>query len=63
MVKRVSCARRHPMEYDDYLREQAAKYRELAEKTQDPFIRQELADLAAVCERVANSIEDRLPSG
>lgn len=51
------------MEYDDYLREQAAKYRELAEKTQDPFIRQELADLAAVCERVANSIEDRLPSG
>jgi hypothetical protein len=35
------------MHYSDYVREQAAKYREFAEKTEDPFIKQELLDLAA----------------
>jgi hypothetical protein len=34
-----------------------------AEKTEDAFIKQELLDLAAVCEEVANNIEDRLTSG
>ncbi len=48
---------------EDYLRDQAVKYRQLAEKTEDPFIKQELIDLAAVCEEVANDIEDRLTSG
>jgi hypothetical protein len=38
-------------------------YRQLAEKTEDTFIKQELLDLAAVCEEVANNIEDRRPSG
>ena len=47
----------------DYLRDQAAKYRQLAEKAERPLIKPEFLDLAAVCEEVANSIEDRLPSG
>jgi hypothetical protein len=47
----------------NYLRQQAAMYRQLAEKTEDAFIKQELIDLAAVCEEVANNIEDRLASG
>jgi len=38
-------------------------YRHLAEKTEDAFIKQDLLDLAAVCEEVANSIEDRLTGG
>jgi hypothetical protein len=51
------------MDWDDYLREQAAMYRQLSEKTEDAFIKQELLELAAVCEEVANNIEDRLASG
>jgi hypothetical protein len=51
------------MDWDDYLRQQAAMYRRLAEKTEDAFTRQELLELAAVCEEVANNIEDRLTSG
>jgi hypothetical protein len=38
-------------------------YRQLAEKTEDVFIKQEPLDLAAVCEEVANNIEDRQTSG
>jgi len=33
-------------------------YRQLAEKTKDTFIKQELLDVAAVCEEVANNIEE-----
>ena len=51
------------MDWDDYLRQQAAMYRQLAEKTDDALIKQELLELAAVCEEVANKIEDRLASG
>jgi hypothetical protein len=51
------------MDWDDYLRQQAAMYRQLAEKTVDAFNKNELLDLAAVCEEVANNIEDRLTSG
>jgi len=51
------------MEYDDYLREQAAKYRLLAKEAGDPAIKQELLDLAVTCEELANSIEDRLTGG
>jgi hypothetical protein len=54
---------RRSMDWDDYLRQQAALYRQLAEKTEDAFIKQELLDLAAVCEEIANNIEDRLTSG
>ncbi|HEY4773245.1 MAG TPA: hypothetical protein VIH40_00340 [Xanthobacteraceae bacterium] len=51
------------MELDAYLREQAAKFRQLAEEEQDVLSRLELLDLADVCEEIANSVEDRLPSG
>ena len=51
------------MDWNDYLRQQAAMYRQLAEKTEDAFIKQELLELAAVREEVANNIEDRLASG
>jgi hypothetical protein len=43
---------------DDYFRQQAAMYWQLAEKTKDTFIKQELLDVAAVCEEVANNIEE-----
>jgi hypothetical protein len=42
------------MHYSDYLREQAAKYRQLAEAAEDTFVKQEFLELAAVCEEVAN---------
>jgi hypothetical protein len=51
------------MDWDDYLRQQAAMYRQLAEKTEDTLVKQELVELAAVCEEVANNIEDRRTSG
>jgi hypothetical protein len=51
------------MDWDDYLRHEASIYRQLAEQTDDIFGKQELLDLAAVCEEVANSIEDRLTGG
>jgi hypothetical protein len=51
------------MDWDDYLRQQATMYRQLAERTEDTFIKQELLELSAVCEEVANNIEDRLAVG
>jgi hypothetical protein len=51
------------MDWDEYFRQQAANYRKLAETTEDAFIRTELLDLAAVCEEVANDLEDRHTSG
>ena len=51
------------MDWDDYFRQQATMYRELAQKTEDNFIKQELLELAAVCEEVANNIEDRQTGG
>jgi hypothetical protein len=51
------------MDWDDYLRQEAAMYRQLAEKTEDVFAKQDLFELAAVCEEVANSVEDRLTGG
>jgi hypothetical protein len=51
------------MDWDDYLRHEATMYRQLAGKTEDTFGKQELFDLAAVCEEVANTIEDRLTGG
>jgi hypothetical protein len=56
-----ACAKR--TEWDDYLRQQAAAYRQLAEKAEDAVVKKELLDLANVCEEVANNIEDRLTSG
>jgi hypothetical protein len=51
------------MDWADYLRDEAAKYRQLAETAADPIIKQELLELAETCEEVANNIEDRLPGG
>ncbi len=51
------------MEYDDYLRDEAAKYRMLADRAEDTFVKNELLELAAVCEDLANTIEDRLTGG
>ena len=51
------------MHYSDHLREQAAKYRQLAEAAEDAFVKQEFLELAAVCEEVANEIDDRRASG
>ena len=51
------------LDWADYLRDEAAKFRQLAETAEDPSIKQELLDLAAVCEEVANNIEDRMPDG
>ncbi len=51
------------MDWDEYFRQQATMYRQLAEKAEDAFIKKELLDLAAVCEEVANNIEDRGLSG
>ena len=47
------------MDWADYLRDQAAKYRQLAETAEDLSVKQELFDLAAICEEAANNIEDR----
>jgi hypothetical protein len=38
-------------------------YRKLAEQTDDPFVKNELLELASVCEEVANNIEDHLTDG
>jgi hypothetical protein len=51
------------MDWPDYLRDQAAKYRQLAEQTDDPVIKAEMLELASVCEEVANNIEDHLTGG
>jgi hypothetical protein len=51
------------MDWPDYLRDEAVKYRQLAEQTNDPLIKVELLELAFVCEEVASNIEDRLTGG
>ena len=54
------CAR---MDWPDYLRDQAAMYRQLAEQADDPVVKNEMLELATVCEEIANNIEDRLTGG
>jgi hypothetical protein len=51
------------MHYSDYLREQAAEYRQLAEVAEDPAIKEDLFDSGAICDEVANNIDDRRASG
>jgi hypothetical protein len=51
------------MEYAGYLRAQAEKFRELAEDVREPAASQEFCELAAICERVAAEVEDRLTAG
>jgi hypothetical protein len=47
----------------NYLQDQAAKYRKLVERADDPFIKTELLALASVCEEIADNIEDHLTGG
>jgi hypothetical protein len=47
-------------DWPDHLHLHAAIYREIAERTDDAFIKNELLDLASVCEEVAGNIEDHL---
>ncbi len=47
-------------DWPDSLRGQAAMYRKLAEEADDPFVKNELLELASVCEEVADNIEDHL---
>jgi hypothetical protein len=47
----------------DYSREQAAKYRELANKAPDAATRRENLELAAACEEAADHIDDMRSSG
>jgi hypothetical protein len=51
------------MEHSDYLRDQAAKYRELAAKGEDSFAKKEFLELADICEQVANDMDDQRVSG
>jgi dihydroneopterin aldolase len=51
------------MDYDDYLREQAIKYRQVAEAVEESLARAEFLELAAICEEIANNIEDRMTAG
>jgi hypothetical protein len=50
-------------EHSDYLREQVAKYLELAKKQENSLRKQELLQLAEICEEVANDMDDRRVSG
>ena len=40
------------MEWSDYLRDEAAKYLQAAEQADDPVIKDEMLELASVCEEV-----------
>jgi hypothetical protein len=51
------------MDWPDYLWDKAAMYRQRAEQTDDPVVKNELFELASVCEEVANNIEDHLTGG
>ena len=51
------------MDYHDYLRDQATKYRQLAEGAKDSAVKAEFFELAEICEEVANKIEDRMTAG
>ena len=51
------------MHNSDYYREQAAKYRELAEGTKDAAAKQEFLELATACEETADKMDDCRASG
>ena len=47
----------------DYYREEAARYKKLAEAPTDPATKQEFIELTEACEAVADSIDDLRASG
>jgi hypothetical protein len=62
-TKWSSIRRTRSMDWPDYLRDQAAMYRQLAEQADDAVVKNEMLELASVCEDVANNIEDNLTGG
>jgi hypothetical protein len=48
------------MDWHDYLRAEVQKYRKLADQAKNPSIKQELLELADVCDKVAADIEGRM---
>jgi hypothetical protein len=51
------------MEDAAFWRDQGVKFRERARTVSDRRLIDELLELAAICEEVAESIEDRAPAG
>jgi hypothetical protein len=51
------------MEYSDYLREQAAEYRMLAEASTNAVERQDFFESAEICDEVADQVDDRRAGG
>jgi hypothetical protein len=60
---RLPIAGGRQMEYSDYLRDQAAEYRRLADQSEDPIEKEDLFESAAIYEMVANDLEDRRLAG
>jgi hypothetical protein len=50
-------------DWPDWVRGQAARYRNLAGQTDDPVVKHELPALAFVCDEIADNIEDHLTGG
>lgn len=51
------------MNLDDYLRHMADVYRQLSATVAEPEVRDEYLELAAVCEEVANDVEEQTTPG
>lgn len=51
------------MHNSDYMREEAARYRKLAETACDTKLRAEFLELADICDEVALKIDDLRASG
>lgn len=51
------------MHNSDYYREEAAKYRKLAEAAKDAAAKKEFMELAEACETAADKIDDSRASG
>jgi len=51
------------MHYSDYLREEAANYRRMAELSHSDADRKEFLEMAEVCEEVAGQVDDLRASG
>jgi hypothetical protein len=51
------------MEYSDYLRDQTAEYRRLAEPSDNQTEKEDLFESAAIYGMVADDLDDRRPAG
>ena len=51
------------MDFNDYLRDKAVEFRAEADKAKKEQEREELRDLAKVCEEVASEIEEHQTGG